>query len=82
MRARHHDEKPSCNDCAGTPARVMVIPAESDGGFGSPMTVRALCETCAHELGLLWDSCQFCDGDATTAVHFYPVCDTCAEEIA
>ena len=44
-----------CDDCEAPGATDHLIPADSDGGFGSPETERALCDRCARELGLKKD---------------------------
>jgi len=42
-----------CDDCIeGRDAVLRTIPADSDGGFGSPEVQRTLCKRCVAELGL------------------------------
>lgn len=41
-----------CDDCGTMPAPVREIPADSDGGFGSPAHKRRVCARCAWELAL------------------------------
>ena len=55
-----YDAPLKCKRCLypGTEGRTITIPADSDGGFGSPAYEDTMCRSCSEELGLEedWDN--------------------------